>query len=403
LSVSQYVATSKSRELCIKAFEDYISWCKNCKFCREAIRSAEPFGYTRGICPFKDYTSGYTTIVGASGKMLIARGLLYETIKPTPAMAEDVYLCTTCGACKQWCGALVDTVGVIEALRADLVKAGVAPLNIHREFAERIKKYYNPYAEPPEKRFTWVPPELKLPKKADVVYFVGCTSALRLPEIAESTVKLLDAAKVNFTIMPEEICCGSVMFRTGMREIGEDMAKRAIQMIEDTGASTVVFSCPGCYKTFVKDYQAILGEPLDYELKHISQYLLEIDELQFTKRVNARVTYHDPCHLGRHLEIFEPPREFIGQIPGLQLVEMERTKMGAFCCGAGGGVRGAFPGVSLDIAKERVREASATGGTMLASACPFCKINFRDAINELDATMQMYDVVELALKSVKGG
>jgi len=400
--VSQYVATSKSEKLYLKAFEDYISWCKNCKFCREAVRNAEPFGYTRGICPFKDYTSGFTTIVGASGKMLIAKGLMYEALQPSVKMAEDVYLCTTCGACKQWCAALVDTVGVIEALRADLVYSGVAPLNAHREFAERIRKYYNPNAEPPEKRFAWLPPQLKLPKKADAVYFVGCTSALRFPEIAESTVKLLDIAKVGFTVMPEEVCCGSVMFRTGIREVGEEVAKKVVQMIEDTGASTVIFSCPGCYRTFVNDYPTVLGEPLDFELKHISQYLLEIDELKFSKSVNATITYHDPCHLGRQLEIFEPPRELISQIPGLELVEMERIKMGAFCCGAGGGVRGAFPEVSLNMAKERVREASATGATMLASACPFCKRNLVDAINELSIGMEMHDIVELAVRSVRG-
>jgi heterodisulfide reductase subunit D len=396
-----YVGTSGNEKLHIKAFEDYISWCKNCKFCREAIRYTEPFGYTREICPFKDYTSGFTTVVGASGKMLIARGLLYEALKPTSAMAEDVYLCTTCGACKQWCGALVDTVGVIEALRADLVDSGVGPMKEHKEFAERIRKYYNPYAEPPEKRFTWIPSHMNLPKKADVVYFVGCTSALRLPELAASTVKLLQAAKVNFTVLPEEVCCGSVMFRTGVREVAADLAEKVIQMIEDSGASTVVFSCPGCYRTFAFDYPELLGSSLGFELKHISQYLLEMDGLRFVKPLDVRVTYHDPCHLGRHLGVYEAPRELLNRIPGLELVEMERVKAGAFCCGAGGGVRGAFPDISLSIAGERVREASATGANLLASACPFCKRNLQDAASTSSGVLKVQDIVELALTSLE--
>ncbi|MEM2901776.1 MAG: heterodisulfide reductase-related iron-sulfur binding cluster [Candidatus Bathyarchaeia archaeon] len=396
-----YVGTKRSEKLRIKAFEDYISWCKNCKFCREAIRYAEPFGYTREICPFKDYTSGFTSIVGASGKMLIARGLLYEALKPTPAMAEDVYLCTTCGACKQWCGALVDTVGVIEALRADLVDSGVGPMKEHKEFAERIRKYYNPYDEPPEKRFAWIPSQMKLPKKADVVYFVGCTSALRLPELATSTVKLLQTAKVDFTVLPEEVCCGSVMFRTGFREVAVELAEKVVQMIEDTGASTVVFSCPGCFRTFSSDYPEVLGRPLRFELKHVSQLLLEMDGLKFVKPLNVRVTYHDPCHLGRHLGVYGAPRDLINQIPGLELVEMERVKAGAFCCGAGGGVRGAFPDISLSIAGERVREAAATGAEILTSACPFCKRNLEDASLAAGGTLKVQDIVELALTSIE--
>jgi len=173
-------------------------------------------------------------------------------------------------------------------------------------------------------------------------------------------------------------------------------------MIENMGASTIVFSCPGCYNTFANDYPTILDEPLDYELKHISEYLLEIDELKFIEPINAKITYHDPCHLGRHLEIFEPPREFISRIPGLQLVEMERTKRGALCCGAGGGVKGAFPDISQSIAQERVKEASSTGGTLLSSACPFCKKNLMDAVKEQGEAMKVYDIVELALKSVGG-
>ncbi len=315
-------------------------------------------------------------------------------------MARDVFICSTCGACKEWCGSLVDTVSVIEALRADLVDAGVAPMPRHKEFDESIKQNWNPYAEPFEKKFTWIPPELKMAKKADALYFVGCTSALRLPEIANSVVKLSKAAGIDITVLPEEVCCGSVFFRTGLSDTAKYLADNVIKMVHETGAKTVLFSCPGCDRTFSLDYPKIIKESLGFEMKHIAEYLLELDNLKFTKEVKAPVTYHDPCHLGRHLEIYDAPREFIEKIPGIKLLEMERNRGVSYCCGAGGGLRGAFPDISMSIAKERVQEAESTGAKILTSACPFCKINLRDGVSQLNSPLEMIDIVELASRAI---
>jgi heterodisulfide reductase subunit D len=136
-------------------------------------------------------------------------------------------------------------------------------------------------------------------------------------------------------------------------------------------------------------------------MKHITEYLLELDNLKFKKEVKATVAYHDPCHLGRHMEIYEAPREFIEKIPGVRLVEIERNRRVAFCCGAGGGLRGAFPDISSSIAMERVQEVESTGNQILTSACPFCKINLRDGVKQLNSPMEMVDVVELALRALK--
>ena len=114
--------------------------------------------------------------------------------------------------------------------------------DIHAEFAQRIMKYKNPYAEQKTKRYMWIPASRKLPKKAEVLYFVGCTSALRSPEIAKSTFQLLGNANIDFTVLPEEICCGSIMLRTGNTEIYKRLAEKNIEMIEASGASTIVFS-----------------------------------------------------------------------------------------------------------------------------------------------------------------
>lgn len=355
-------------------------------------------GFCVALCPVQEYMGFESN--SPRGRMQNIKALIDKEIQISEYLMNRIYDCTLCGYCLWRCPPGVKTVDAIMAARAHFVENNCHP-RIHLEFAEGIKKYSNPYGEQPQRRFTWIPQSLNLPKKADILYFVGCTSAFRLPEVAASTIALLSAAKIDFTIMPDEACCGSVMFRTGLRELGKEMVEKNIRMINEIGASTIVFSCPGCYKTFA-EYPKLAKTSPGQELKHISEYLLEIDELKFTKPVDARVAYHDPCHLGRHLGIFEPPREFISQIPGVELVEMQRNRNTASCCGAGAGVRGAFPDISLKIAKKRVREALEAGGTILSSACPFCKRNLGDAVREIDVAVQIYDIVELAARALEG-
>jgi len=365
---------------------------------REDVQKCMRCGFCVALCPVQEYMRFESN--SPRGRMQNIKALIDKEIQTSEYLMNRVYDCTLCGYCLWRCPPGVKTVDAIMAARAHFVENNCHP-RIHLDFAEAIKKCNNPYGEQPQKRFTWIPQPLDFPKRAEVLYFVGCTSAFRLPEVAASTVALLRAANIDFTIMADEACCGSVMFRTGMRELGKEMVEKNIRMIEEVGASTVVFSCPGCYKTFADDYPKLTKTSISCELKHVTEYLLEIDELKFTRPVNTTVTYHDPCHLGRHLGIFEAPREFLSRIPGVRLAEMERNRNTATCCGAGAGVRGAFPEISLKIAKKRVQEALATRGTVISSACPFCKRNLEDAIRETGVAVKMYDVVELAAKSIE--
>jgi len=367
---------------------------------REDVQKCMRCGFCVALCPVQEYMGFESN--SPRGRMQNIKALIDKEIQVNDYLMNRIYDCTLCGYCLWRCPPGVRTVDAIMAARAHFVENRCHP-GIHLDFAEGIKKYNNPYAEEPQKRFAWVPQSLDLPKSADVLYFVGCTSAFRLPEVAVSSIVLLSAAGIDFTIISDEACCGSVLLRTGMRELGKQMVEKNIQMIEEVGASTIVFSCPGCYKTLADDYPKLMKTSLGYELKHVSEYLLEIDELKLARPVNATVTYHDPCHLGRHLGIFEPPRELVSQIPGVKLVEMERNRNTATCCGAGAGVRGAFPEISLKIAKKRVREALAAGARTISSACPFCKRNLGDAVAEMGEAVQMYDIVQLAAKSVEVG
>jgi len=195
--------------------------------------------------------------------------------------------------------------------------------------------------------------------------------------IAEATEKLLNLAGVDYHILKDEACCGSVLLRTGfLKEAQEQIAKNSEAFKDET----VLTSCAGCYKTLKEDYENI-------DVIHISQLLNNLiseGKLNFSKN-DFKVTYHDSCHLGRHMEIFDDPRSVIESVA--DLVEMENNRENSLCCGAGGGVKSAYPEIADEMAKSRIGQAKDTECEILITACPFCKLNLEnDEMEVLDLT-----------------
>ena len=211
-----------------------------------------------------------------------------------------------------------------------------------------------------------------------LLYFRGCTAREKLDSIADATEEILKFANLDYETLDNENCCGSVLLRTGfLSDAKEEMKKN----LNDFKYKTIVTSCAGCYKTLKEDYKEILGVELD--IVHISQLLdklIEDKKLPFNPN-DLKVTYHDPCHLGRHAGEFEAPRNVISAIS--ELVEMNNIKNKSRCCGSGGGVKSAFGDLSDSIAKLRIKEAEDTGADLLVSACPFCKLNLSQNSNDL--------------------
>jgi len=210
-----------------------------------------------------------------------------------------------------------------------------------------------------------------------MLYFRGCTAREKQTSIAEATEKLLNLAGVDYHILKDEACCGSVLLRTGfLKEAQEQIAKNS----EAFKNETVLTSCAGCYKTLKEDYDGI-------DVIHISQLLNQLikeGKLNLS-RTDLNVTYHDSCHLGRHMEIFDDPRSVIESVA--DLVEMENNRENSLCCGAGGGVKSAYPEIADEMAKSRIGQAKDTGCEILITACPFCKLNLEnDEMEVLDLT-----------------
>jgi heterodisulfide reductase subunit D len=235
-----------------------------------------------------------------------------------------------------------------------------------------------------------------------LVYFAGCMATYRLPSIAEATIKILKHAGLEFKMLgEEEWCCGSVTLRTGFEEDGKLMARHNVDALKAIGATRVVTACAGCFRTLSMDYPEILGEELPFEVVHFPTLLKEIIEegrIDFPEGEKVSVTYHDPCHIGRHMGIYDDPREALESIPTVELREMQKNRENASCCGAGGGVRSTNRELARGAADTRLKEAEETGAEVLTTACPFCTFNLREGTERNESNLEMLDFPEFVAK-----
>jgi heterodisulfide reductase subunit D len=280
------------------------------------------------------------------------------------------------------------------------------PVQEHEQIVKSIENYDNPWMQPRSQRSRWarklerdVTVKDALKEECDVLYFVGCTASYdpNIRGMALDTAKVLSKAGIDFgTLGNEEGCCGSTLLRTGLLDPARAMVEKNIERFEQASPSMIVTSCSGCYKTIRQDYPRV-GK-VGPEVVHITQLvceLLDSEKLVLDKEVKARVTFHDPCHLGRHNLLYEQPRKILRAIPGLELVEMQRTRSEARCCGAGGGVKTAFPELAEKISSLRVEDAERTGADVLSTSCPFCYQSLKGSLEARGSRMRMADLMEL--------
>lgn len=364
------------------------------------------------ICPEFRHTRffGYS----AMGKFHIIRALLEGDFDYTDSekLLEICYFCTSCGACEMNCLRLneKEPLKAAEALKARLVELGIAPLPAHKELLKSIKNYDNPWLQPRTRRREWTK-GLDIPEfsksSCEYLFFAGCTPAFDplLQHEIINTMKVLKRAGVKVGIFGEqEICCGSPAIRIGDRQTFFDLVKRNIELFSKSGVTKIITHCAGCHHVLKYDFPEVPGMPkIEFEVMHVTQVLdrlVKEGKIKFTKKVPLTVTWHDPCHIGRHCGIYEEPRDILKAIPGIRLLEMERIKDQGWCCGAGGGVRTAFPELSFKISSERIEEAKATGAEAIATCCPYCEQSLSDPIKRNKEKIQLYDLTDLMLMAM---
>jgi Fe-S oxidoreductase len=407
--------------------------CSPCKF----IPLEKVTGYERTyVCPsiarydFHSYSGG--------GRMVMGTALLEKRLDYTDKLLEVVYNCCMCGACDTSCKYSMDmeVIEPINEIRISCVETGHTNPALDKVI-NILRKRGTMIPGSKSRRGEWAAGlgiKDATREKVDVLYFVGCQTSYNkdMWKIAKTAAKLLQKAGVNFGIAGEnETCCGGRAYQIGYKKEFMDQAKKNLDLIKKSGAGTIVTTCAEGYHTFKVLYEKFNLKG-DLEVLHITEYLARLikeGKLKPKKRLGITVTYHDPCHLGRMGEpyvhwkgrevideirtfdppkeyrrgtygVYEPPRDVLKSIPGLRLVEMDRIKEYAWCCGAGGGVSESNPEFSMWTAQERIKEAELTGATAIATACPWCIKNFNEAIAQKGSSLEVYDVIELLAKAI---
>jgi heterodisulfide reductase subunit D len=251
-------------------------------------------------------------------------------------------------------------------------------------------------------RTKWITSNIKQNTNAKLIYFVGCTTSYREQNIAINTAEILNQLEVDFKILKNEYCCGSPLYMTGQTEKAKKVAQVNLNLFKEEGIEKIITSCAGCYRTLKETYPKRFGLDHGIEVLHLPEFIhsqMKKNEIKFENKFNMKITYHDPCHIGRHMGIYDPPREILNNIPGIELIEMPRNKQNAWCCGSGGGVRSAFKDLSSFAAKERIKEAKETTSEAIISCCPFCLNQFK--ANIIDNEIKAFDLSEIINKTIK--
>lgn len=321
-----------------------------------------------------------------------------------PFESEDLWLCTTCGNCVQRCPRGVEIIDVMRAMRRVLVPDGVVPTSIPnlRGFMTSLASVGNPWGQEPQDRANWAKDlgVKEFSEGTEVLYFSCCYTSYdpRLKKVAQATADLLTKAGVDFGILgAKEMCCGESVRKAGNETLFRRLARENIKTFIDNGVKKILVSSPHCYQAFKNEYAEF---KVNFEVVHTSQYfpqLINEGRLKPTKEYKKQVTYHDPCYLGRHNQIYDEPREALKSIPGLELSEMSESRQNSLCCGMGGSR------IWMETAKEerfsnlRLEQAREVGAEVLATSCPYCITQFEDSrLTQKDSeSTQIKDITEI--------
>ena len=385
-------------------YKDLINHCGKCGTCRFTFQSAN---WSR-TCPSGEWGKFESYYLGGRNSLLW--NLLNGKAEWDESIVRAFYSCTLCGNCYQQCQ--IPEIHYfaqewLEAVREEAVRMGLGPMAGQDELGRNTEKSHNPWDNPHENRKGWVEGcGLEIVPGAEVAFFVGCSSSYLRPDSAKVVSNILEKLDVPVNLLEDEWCCGSPLLRTGQVERAKTCALHNVEEIKRSGARLVITACPGCTKTLREDYEGKFGLKSGVEIKHLTEFLSE--EIQTKKpKLNRlemegvkKVTYHDPCHGGRHLGIYDQPRQILDAISGIEFVEMIRNKNNAWCCGGGGGVRKSFPEIASFASYERINEAEAVGADAIATSCPFCFENLSETVEKENSKIEICDINRLVIDAL---
>jgi Fe-S oxidoreductase len=409
---------------------DRCSQCSGCKWV--PYDQVKSWRFAKN-CPSISYHNFNS--YSARGRYAVSHSLLRGASDVTPTVRDIAFSCLNCGACDVSCKICrynLEPLAMARELKAHLVEQGLGCAQ-HEAVVRSLETKGNSLGQPRAERGAWAR-GLDVPTLADtrapILLHVGCRLSYDtgVQGAARAAVHILKQAGVAFGILgSRELCCGGRLYSMGRRDDFLRLARANLAAWEKAGVRTVITACADCFHAFRRLY-APLGSRVDViHMVELVDRLIAEGKLALRSRLPLTVTYHDPCNLGRQGEphvswtgretkvrgqivvheprkpryngsqgVYDAPRRVLKSIPGVQIVEMERIREYAWCCGAGGGVREASPELARWTARERIEEAKASGAKVLASACPWCERSFRDALApEEQGSPRVADVLEL--------
>lgn len=330
-------------------------------------------GICTGSCPISRIYPKYSPRLFVEKSLLISEEELIED--------NDLWTCLTCGACSQRCPSLVDYQDFMRQTRSLAIEVDNRGICTHAGTIQAISHLQKQNFV--NKNLSWISDDLKVAEQGDVLFFVGCSPYFNVIfndiganslAATKSSIKILNAMGIVPAVRSDERCCGHDAYWTGDFETFKLLAKKNLEMIEKSGARKVVLSCAEGYSTIKSLYPEFLGK-LNFEVQHISEFIaekIEAAEITFNE-LPGKVTYHDPCRLGRFESVYDAPRKVLQAIPGLELIEMPRNRENALCCGSSTWIN--CTQINKKIQVERLKEAQNTGAATMITACPKCKIH----------------------------
>ncbi len=361
----------------LKDLEEDILKCSRCGFCRAS-------------CPVFEVKLNESW--NARGRILLIRNLMEEKIGISEEFINRIYSCTLCKACEVTCPTGVKTEDILLRTRKLMAKENLLPEQF-REMTKVIMETGNIYG----KRMG-LPEQLKFKNKEDRgnLVFIGCVAAYGYPEHAENFLQILKRVKYKFYTLEEERCCGGIMKSIGLEEEFSRWVKRNLGRIETCKPKKIISICPMCSHT-LKEYVNKATYP--FEVVHeveVLRDLIESKKIKLKKKLDLKVSYFDPCHLGRYLQVFETPRRILSLIPGIEVIELGRNKQFSRCCG--GPIRSIFPEIRDKLSDSIFQDAEEKGVDLLVTSCPTCYHNLYASSVSFD--LEVIDLAELVAMSM---
>jgi Fe-S oxidoreductase len=381
--------------------------CGRCQAVCPAWNTGKPLSPKLLVMNLRDhlFEEGGALLAGAASDADVERTpLVPEIVDP-----DVIWSCTTCAACVRECPVDIEHVDTIVDIRRNLVMAESSFPAEAGTLLRNLENAGNPWGQPQTARADWasgldVPVLAEGDPPPEYLYWVGCAASFddRAKATARATARLLNEAGVPFAILgPRESCTGDPARRIGNEYLFQTLAEQNVRTLSEAGVTKVVASCPHCFNTLRNEYPDYGGR---FDVIHHSQLLERLvadGRIRPTRAVSELVTYHDPCYLGRHNDVYAAPRTVLDAIPGVRTVEMPRHGGRGFCCGAGGARMWMEERIGKRINEERTDEALSTGASTVGVACPYCLVMLDDGARARGAEVQVADVSQLLATSIE--